>query len=226
MKKLLILLIVVGFCLPSTLRAATCSPCVEGTSDKSNKSCLPVKAKRIIYDCAPGFILTYTPSGYLCWDEKYFPKAKCTMDMDIDPETKNKVISGAFDFPCQPFNQQKDPESGKCDVTASGPWSYYYYSQVFAYQVGEENHQIYNADDTDQLGYLIAYGDWKCRGVWTVDVLCSDVIPHCMYCNGTPFCTKCDYGYTLSAGKCIKDTATTCPEGMKKSSDGCCCVAG
>jgi len=53
---------------------------------------------------------------------------------------------------------------------------------------------------------------------------CSACPTGCSSCSSASVCTACASGYQLSAGKCIKDTATTCPTGTNLSTDGCCCV--
>ena len=51
--------------------------------------------------------------------------------------------------------------------------------------------------------------------------------PHCIAAapakSPQQFCGACKDGYIMSGGKCLQNTAT-CPSGLTKSADGCCCV--
>lgn len=64
-------------------------------------------------------------------------------------------------------------------------------------------------------------------------------VAHCTKMNSSCVCTACDIGYTLSNGACNATnsgsstttttttktpTVTSCPDGTKKSADGCCCI--
>lgn len=59
-------------------------------------------------------------------------------------------------------------------------------------------------------------------------------VPHCSKMDSSCNCTACATGYALSGGACkAKDSGsstttvspvTSCPDGTKKSSDGCCCI--
>lgn len=49
----------------------------------------------------------------------------------------------------------------------------------------------------------------------------------CATVDSSCACTACNAGYKLESGACTlipPETVTSCPEGMKKSSDGCCCI--
>ena len=91
-------------------------------------------------------------------------------------------------------------------------------------------------------------------GVYNVDIgggggtIATCSIANCKTCNTAGSCTACNSGYNLMAGSCTKQTILTlpdltatinrdetvlagtvatvssCPTGMTKSSDGCCCV--
>lgn len=49
---------------------------------------------------------------------------------------------------------------------------------------------------------------------------------NCSACSSSSVCTACGNGYTLSGGQCIEkiQSVESCPQDMKLSSDGCCCL--
>lgn len=62
-------------------------------------------------------------------------------------------------------------------------------------------------------------------------------VAHCSKMDSSCVCTACASGYILSNGACKEDdsitipttttktpTVTSCPDGTKKSADGCCCI--
>lgn len=70
---------------------------------------------------------------------------------------------------------------------------------------------------------------------------CSACPAGCKSCSSATKCTSCTTGYKLSSGQCVSTTGTgssgtepststptntvhSCPPGLKKSSDGCCCI--
>ncbi len=83
---------------------------------------------------------------------------------------------------------------------------------------------------------------------WKDDLISSDSadlvqscilskVAHCSKMDSSCACTACASGYILSNGACKEDdsitipttttktpTVTSCPDGTKKSADGCCCI--
>ena len=67
---------------------------------------------------------------------------------------------------------------------------------------------------------------------------CSTAIANCAACSisklgATPTCTKCDSGYTLSGGKCVKTvvidqpvSVSNCPDGLQDCGSTGCCPTG
>ncbi len=49
---------------------------------------------------------------------------------------------------------------------------------------------------------------------------------NCAECNSSGTCTKCNSGYKLKDGTCKVGSVISCPDDMKLSADGCCCIAG
>ena len=187
----------------------------EGTRDYFDY-CAAVKAKRIIYNCAPGFVLIYAENGYLCHRESTFyegvwtsPNGHVPNKWDILDQTR---------FPCEPRNVPQDPEAGECmpgfQETVSD-----YYAQVNAYQVARG--QIYDADDAEEMSRLCAYGDPNCGSPWSATISCGEAIPNCDICNGTLVCSECQSGYVLQDGKCVEQVA--CPSNCAEcDSSGVC----
>lgn len=56
---------------------------------------------------------------------------------------------------------------------------------------------------------------------------CSACPTGCSSCSDSSTCTACKSGYSLEGGKCVEKIASvsgSCPSGMTKSDDGCCCL--
>lgn len=69
-----------------------------------------------------------------------------------------------------------------------------------------------------ESGYTLSGG--ICTKSCTKPTGCATVDSSCA-------CTACNAGYKLENGACTlipPETVTSCPDGMKKSSDGCCCI--
>ena len=49
---------------------------------------------------------------------------------------------------------------------------------------------------------------------------------NCAQCDSSGSCTKCNSGYKLKNGACEAGSVISCPDDMKLSADGCCCIAG
>ncbi|GEM_PF-1356768 len=49
---------------------------------------------------------------------------------------------------------------------------------------------------------------------------------NCSECNSSGVCTQCNSGYKLKDGACEVGSVISCPDDMKLSADGCCCIAG
>ena len=47
---------------------------------------------------------------------------------------------------------------------------------------------------------------------------------NCSECNSSGVCTKCNNGYKLKNGTCEAGSVIFCPDDMKLSADGCCCM--
>ncbi len=47
---------------------------------------------------------------------------------------------------------------------------------------------------------------------------------NCAQCNSSGVCTKCNGGYKLKNGACEAGSVISCPDDMKLSADGCCCM--
>ncbi len=47
---------------------------------------------------------------------------------------------------------------------------------------------------------------------------------NCAQCNSSGSCTKCNGGYKLKNGVCEAGSVISCPDDMKLSADGCCCM--
>ena len=233
MKKTPFLLTLAAVFLMSAFQtAAAVERCVEGVKQKP---CIPVKAERSIYNCAPGFVLTFTEEGYVCWREDTFCET-CINDFNgtVLNSTYFALRDNPSSFPCQ-LNVPQDPETGKCrsdlkSVSAASA----YYEEVNAYRVGSGS--IYNADDAEQMSRLCTYGT-NCITGWTAYIQCRSLMPNCKVCDGTLVCSECDENYVLQDGECVwaggdstsddsgkKGTVISCPEDMKLSADGCCCV--
>lgn len=48
---------------------------------------------------------------------------------------------------------------------------------------------------------------------------------NCATCDSSGVCTKCNGGYKLKNGACEAGSVISCPDDMKLSADGCCCIA-
>ncbi len=48
---------------------------------------------------------------------------------------------------------------------------------------------------------------------------------NCAECSNSGTCTKCDSGYKLKNGACEAGSVISCPDDMRLSADGCCCVS-
>lgn len=73
----------------------------------------------------------------------------------------------------------------------------------------------------------IAAGTYHGRLSWTSCEPVKTVCPaNCSACSSSSVCTACGNGYTLSGGQCIEkiQSVESCPQDMKLSSDGCCCL--
>ncbi len=227
--------------------AAAVDRCVEG---EKKTSCIPVKAERIIYNCAPGFILTFTESGYVCWREDTFSETYGNFNGSVPSSTYLDLKNNPSSFPCQPLNVPQDPETGKCRTDLKGvSGASNYYEQVNAYRVGSGS--IYNADDAEQMSRLCAYGT-NCITGWNAQIQCRSLMSNCKVCDGTLVCSECDENYVLQDGECVWDASNftsddsgsgndggdddagteadtntisgKCPPGTTKSADGCCCM--
>ena len=49
---------------------------------------------------------------------------------------------------------------------------------------------------------------------------------NCATCDSSGVCTKCNGGYKLKNGACEAGSVISCPDDMRLSADGCCCIAG
>ncbi len=47
---------------------------------------------------------------------------------------------------------------------------------------------------------------------------------NCAQCDSSGVCTKCNSGYKLKDGACEAGSVISCPDDMKLSADGCCCM--
>lgn len=68
--------------------------------------------------------------------------------------------------------------------------------------------------------YNFSTGEGKISGY-----SCLKGIEHCTDHRGPNTCMACEDGYTLVNNKCLKNSVSgSCPTGLSKSADGCCCV--
>ena len=49
---------------------------------------------------------------------------------------------------------------------------------------------------------------------------------NCSKCDSSGSCTQCNGGYKLKNGACEAGSVISCPDDMRLSADGCCCIAG
>ena len=72
------------------------------------------------------------------------------------------------------------------------------------------------------------YSICQCRsGYYMNGSSCSACPAGCSSCSSSSTCTACSSGYSLEGGKCVEKIASisgSCPSGMTKSDDGCCCL--
>ena len=155
----------------------------------------------------------YYSAAYSCGDNSGFSAERCVSC----PSGCSSCSGVRYWTTCQYWDKEKgeirsytNSTLGSCDSCNSG------------YELKKATTSSYDGSSYTSISY------YRCERETTASVTCP---ANCSACSSS-VCTACKSGYTLKNGKCVTvdsgktGTVISCPDDMKLSADGCCCVAG
>ncbi len=160
----------------------------------------------------------YYAAAYSCGEKSDYSAERC-----VSCPTGCSSCSGVrYWGTCQYRDKEKDETVrsyanstlGSCNSCEAG------------YELKKATTSSYDGSTSTSISY------YKCERKTTASITCPS---NCSACSSSSTCTACKSGYTLQNGKCVAvdsgsgdsgktGTVISCPDDMKLSADGCCCM--